>query len=138
MLASTGDYLPPSEERITIGLIDSIIASANALKGRPLSSEKVLEALSDLKSNQSLKDLLSTTTPIEPIDLTGGVDKLFIVSTRTFKPGSRFNLCELDFRVIARDAGHAQEQVQALGYSPKFDVPPKQVQSYAAEQPRTK
>jgi hypothetical protein len=47
-----------SEIGITIGLIDSIMASANALHGRDWNHCDIIEAIKDLKSNTVLLELM--------------------------------------------------------------------------------
>lgn len=47
-----------SEEGITIGLIDTIMTAANALMYRDLKFPGVIEALKDLRSNESLRRLI--------------------------------------------------------------------------------
>ena len=47
-----------SEEGITIGLIDAIIAICRILRDRDISSYEELEALKDLKADEDLMHLL--------------------------------------------------------------------------------
>jgi hypothetical protein len=53
-----------SEEGITIGLIDSMLAAANALNGRDLSHPGVVEALKDLRASRNVQVLLAKTMGI--------------------------------------------------------------------------
>lgn len=58
-----------SEEGITIGLIDSILAAANALYGRDLRHPQVIEALNDLRSSRNVQVLTAKVAGLKPLDL---------------------------------------------------------------------
>lgn len=49
-----------SEEGITIGLIDSMLASANVLVSRDLGHPMVIEALEDLRSSRNIQVLIAS------------------------------------------------------------------------------
>lgn len=51
-----------SEEGLAVGLIDSILTSAELLSLMDLTNPQVLEALKDLQSNKALSNLLFAST----------------------------------------------------------------------------
>lgn len=66
-----------SEDGITVGLIDGIIAAARVLSKRDLSSPAVVEALKDIRADEDVAIITRTAAQAQPLDVIGTDDVRF-------------------------------------------------------------